>query len=548
MPKRLAITISGAVSLGSYEAGVLYEVITAIGQHNSHADTANEERIVIDVLTGASAGGMTAAIATQKLLYDADAFRGPTDNPFYNPWVRDVDLTGLLALGRTEDPRKSILSSDLVERIARRYLLERFDGGGPPSRRRHPAAADQIKLLLAMSNLDGIDYSVPQVGGTSFVYTRYQDEFRRDFTAGKVVDDTEANWSVVRDAAVACGAFPLAFRVKEVQRERREYRPNNIAFSVPSLSFAYTDGGVFQNEPLGSAKGLVNEIDHHRNTESRFYLYIAPGAKESVMNLLNPLRAANALLWPTLLGLVKALFHQARFQEWVFAEEVNVRVQMFNQRATGLKDALRNGDVRADDLAPAAQALISLLNREPANEANLATARQRLREQFAQEYDDLASMSQQTADVWIDSIVVLETAAELGPKDEMTIYTITARSDELAGELFYSFGGFFEQRLREYDYQLGRYCARRFLQGPALNSPGQIGPIRYAPTDSLPGPNPQIGQITMGQLDHQRREELRDHIMNRLSLLLEEAGVNAFLRWPVLQFLVRPRVNKALEL
>jgi hypothetical protein len=39
MPKRLAITISGAVSLGSYEAGVLYEVVNAIGQHNSQPDT-----------------------------------------------------------------------------------------------------------------------------------------------------------------------------------------------------------------------------------------------------------------------------------------------------------------------------------------------------------------------------------------------------------------------------------------------------------------------------------------------------------------------------
>jgi len=52
MPKRLAITISGAVSLGSYEAGVLYEVITALGQHNQN--TPNEdEKILIDVLTGA---------------------------------------------------------------------------------------------------------------------------------------------------------------------------------------------------------------------------------------------------------------------------------------------------------------------------------------------------------------------------------------------------------------------------------------------------------------------------------------------------------------
>jgi hypothetical protein len=35
MSKKLAIAISGAVSLGSYEAGVLYEVVDAISQHNT---------------------------------------------------------------------------------------------------------------------------------------------------------------------------------------------------------------------------------------------------------------------------------------------------------------------------------------------------------------------------------------------------------------------------------------------------------------------------------------------------------------------------------
>ena len=38
MSKKLAITVAGAVSLGSYEAGVLYEVVTAIGEHNDHPD------------------------------------------------------------------------------------------------------------------------------------------------------------------------------------------------------------------------------------------------------------------------------------------------------------------------------------------------------------------------------------------------------------------------------------------------------------------------------------------------------------------------------
>src|ERR1700743_1018397 len=98
MTKRLAITISGAVSLGSYEAGVLYEIINAIGKQNLDKATTPDERIEIDVLTGASAGGMTATIAAQKLAFEADALAGPYDNCFYRPWGADISLAGLLAL------------------------------------------------------------------------------------------------------------------------------------------------------------------------------------------------------------------------------------------------------------------------------------------------------------------------------------------------------------------------------------------------------------------------------------------------------------------
>jgi predicted acylesterase/phospholipase RssA len=60
MPKRLAITIAGAVSLGSYEAGVLFEVLEAVQRYNNDPITAADDRIVIDVLSGASAGEMCA--------------------------------------------------------------------------------------------------------------------------------------------------------------------------------------------------------------------------------------------------------------------------------------------------------------------------------------------------------------------------------------------------------------------------------------------------------------------------------------------------------
>ncbi len=36
MTRKLAIAISGAVSLGSYEAGVMYKVLEAIAAHNNN--------------------------------------------------------------------------------------------------------------------------------------------------------------------------------------------------------------------------------------------------------------------------------------------------------------------------------------------------------------------------------------------------------------------------------------------------------------------------------------------------------------------------------
>jgi hypothetical protein len=104
MSKKLAITMAGAVSLGSYEAGVLYEVLDTIQQHNSNPATAEDDKILIDVVTGASASGMTATILAEKLLYNADEFAGPYDNPLYNVWVKRVNLKNFRTR-RTMSPR-----------------------------------------------------------------------------------------------------------------------------------------------------------------------------------------------------------------------------------------------------------------------------------------------------------------------------------------------------------------------------------------------------------------------------------------------------------
>jgi hypothetical protein len=115
---------------------------------------------------------MTAVIAAQSLLYSGNALKDPQNNPFYNPWVAEISLDGLLTpdtkpdpafpdLSAPEDPTKSIFSSNLIEKLAYKYITGRYDKGNPGSRVPHPAAAKQIRLGLALSNLNGVAYSLP---------------------------------------------------------------------------------------------------------------------------------------------------------------------------------------------------------------------------------------------------------------------------------------------------------------------------------------------------------------------------------------------------
>jgi hypothetical protein len=602
MPKRLAITISGAVSLGSYEAGVLYEVCEALRHHNEAAETlANpDERIEIDVLTGASAGGMTAVIVAQNLLYSGKSLAEAENNPFYNPWVADISLNGLLNpdaapdpkfpdISTPEDPSKSIFSSNLIEKLARNYISRRYSNGVPPLRVPHPAAAKQIRLGLALSNLNGVAYSYPlriaqAKESQSFAYTRFQDEmtgmFDREGSDGK--DSLEA-WMPWREAAVSCGAFPFAFRVKQLHRLEKEYtRFHRDPWEAPfEKDFAYTDGGIFQNEPLGLAKNLVDLIDrpqqgdaNYQNTDSRFYLYIAPGVKTNDAS--SSFTAGTAQFLPTAQTIVKAVLYQAKFQDWVNAEEINDQIHIFNLRAEELYDALLNRKLDPAILQPAADVLLrGLFKTQPATSPGVRDdtpdeARVRLRQLFKKESVELMKISNEAEQAWIDSILVLETAAELNLKDEMYIYGITATNYELAGGGMFAFSGFFDLTLRQHDYNLGRQKAREFLSqhrglaperlAGSPEPPPDIGPIRYNPADTInvievPPRNPQTGDVLISELNLDVRKRLLNTAGQRVDELLDEVFVSlkvpklliGLLRW-LLGLFVKGDIKRRLAL
>lgn len=561
--KRLAVTIAGAVSLGSYEGGVLYEILEALRAHNASVTDPNQ-RIEIDVLTGASAGGMTASILAHRLLFDGASLQGPTDNPLYQAWVEWADIDDLLReRPDRETAAQSILSSACVEDIAERVFLERYRPPLLPGPAPHPALIRQgtLRLGMALANLDGVDHYLKFPGGKvlDFPYTRFQDEFIRDFAVGNPTQpngnpapphDSKAYWSTVADAAVSCGAFPFAFREKKVTRTPKEYESEYSQVYVPpgktplppESRFGYVDGGTFQNEPLGLAKTLVDLNDHHLNQESRFFLYVSPSAKESHASPARPDEILN------MLGLGKklanAVFWQARYQDWVGVESINDQVLRFDKQVAKLEADICAGKVDFNSLIPAAKTLLPSWYGDGL--VNIETDRSRLRELYREEWSRLqqaANVGVAGADAWLDAVLVLERVSELRERDVMNLLTITAREDELAGEGLVAFAGFLHQEWREHDYLVGRKKAQEFLLGTGGKTLGLRGYVP-APLPEIP----DLGNASLEAIPRDKRNRLKDRAMDRAGLLLEQAGVPGILRWLVKQCWLSGWLDKALKL
>ena len=485
MAKKLAITIAGAVSLGSYEAGVLWEVLDAVRQHNQNPETSADDHIIIDVITGASAGGMTAVILAQKLLYSVGEFQGPYDNPLYNTWVRGIDLASLQQTQPDEDALKSIFSSDLITRISEDTLMARYADGAPPPAMPHPAVDGQLSVGLALTNLNGIPYTYPVVPQGAFTYIDSSDQMTRQIVSEAC--DNAQFWEPLRQAAVASGAFPIAFRPQGIERSKQldpaDYSSPNLGWNGQATTFTYSDGGILQNQPLGMAKNLVDPIDLHVQ-EKRFYLFVSPHEKDPKVT---PFTTEEADYFHLIKRLVGAAVGQAGFQDWIRAEEINRRVSILDERAKELMQALLNRNIDIQPLQTTATAILDLFFRggriiSPGSnkEETMAGAQARIAKQYAAEMAKLVNIPN-AALAFRDSVLAFETAAQLGARDMMTIYGITAKESELAGAGLQSFLGFFDQKYRDHDYDVGRDHAQKVLTSSAVSGPSQLGPLNFTP-------------------------------------------------------------------
>jgi predicted acylesterase/phospholipase RssA len=542
--KYLAITIAGAVSLGSYEAGAIYEILDAIRQHNEHPETiANGDFIRIDVLTGASAGGMTSSILAQKLLFARNAFVGPDgkspapyDNPLYNTWVQGIDLQGLLdAVDKPipgGDPATlSLLSSNLVEKIAQNALAQIDSTGQIPLNGGAHNAIDPargIRLGLALTNLNGVNYQYTMFGGVPFCYTDFSDQMLRRFPA---IDRSLAPWKEISEAAVACGAFPIAFRTKNLSRTMADFRPSAtlVPFPTDPYTFTYTDGGVLQNQPLGMAKNLVDENDHHLDNDNRFYLFVSPSPMDGKQNL--NLHEADADMVQVGKRLFDVYTGQSTFRDWIQARAINQQIEILDQRASGLAKALARDQIDPAVLTEASQQILTLLYGTAAASETQAQALKRLAVQYAEEIVNLGGTGSAKAKTFLYAILALEKAANLGERDRMQIYGIVTKDGDLAGAGVFAFLGFFDIRYRDHDYDWGRTVAQQLLGNPVFNQPGQLGPVRYTPAP-IRTIDATLNGIHLNQVPDPEVATLKDGLTARINEILKDKLSNPLERYP----------------
>ncbi|HVF12915.1 MAG TPA: patatin-like phospholipase family protein [Actinomycetota bacterium] len=239
---RLSLTLAGAVSLGSYEAGALAALVGAAQQTR----TSSGPHIVIDSIAGASAGSVTAILTAYSLLTGADPVK-----TMWSGWVDAPDIKQMISKSPV-----SPLSTEFVEQMARGLLKE-----VPISR---SAQTEPVRLSMALGNLQGLGYEIRQARSKQSLDAMTFIDWAEFTVSADATDGHVYPWDLkLLDFALASSANPLGFPPRGADRTQDvdTYKKNGVLNFPDSRFFWYTDGGMIDNEPLGRTIDLANTID-----------------------------------------------------------------------------------------------------------------------------------------------------------------------------------------------------------------------------------------------------------------------------------------------
>src|SRR5215470_9565728 len=295
-PFLIGINMAGAVSAGAYTAGVLDFLIEALdGWYAGKATDAAvpSHDVSIEVFSGASAGGMCAAIASVMVQGEFDhihdARRTGTTNRFYESWVNKIDIRELLKTNDIQDGDGtvvSLLDCTIIDEIAEFALQP-----GAPKKRRY--ISPRLTLFLTLSNVTGVPYKLDPNGPVDESTLYHADWLQFETVRNNAPTSPQAHalplnnlsdpkWDLLREAAKATGAFPIFLAPRILPRNQSEYAiprwqsinpaarkgqaiPPSWPPEMPEqFATLNVDGGVIDNDPFNLAHDHLASLNPKR--------------------------------------------------------------------------------------------------------------------------------------------------------------------------------------------------------------------------------------------------------------------------------------------
>jgi hypothetical protein len=299
----IGIVMAGAISAGPYTAGVMDYLLQVLNEweEDKAKGIAPPHQVKLKVLTGASAGGMTAAITAAALCGEITPVTEPgtgENNPLYKSWVKDVDIEHLLKTNdlRPNQPIRSLLDATILEEIASSAIDMKS------TNRPRSYLPDLLHIIMTVTNLRGIPYEFPFTDSPNlshgmslhadFMHFTLSDDGASQASGAIGLDRNRADrlkphWSLLEKAAMATGAFPVGLAPRELERKFinqgdsfwDEYTkrggvgskdpswPKGLTEEITKKSFynykfLCVDGGAINNEPIELAREIL-DMDKH---------------------------------------------------------------------------------------------------------------------------------------------------------------------------------------------------------------------------------------------------------------------------------------------
>jgi len=306
----IGISMAGAVSAGAYTAGVMDYLLEALGnwqkakelQEQGKLTGVPKHNVSIDVLSGASAGGMTAILTSALIQSDFEHINTEdiinnseklSKNPLYHSWVNLTEEDGNDMMNQmlsTDDIEnnpnneiRSLFNSNFIEEIAKRHINIIKD-----EKAERPYFADDFEVVTTLTNLRGIPFEI-EFNNPSYnrvhrmtrhfdvMHFKHSPEGKED--KGKIPFNfikAGLNKELLKQAALATGAFPLGLEPRKIQRLGK-YIIDNKYLNLSQKKILtieenkiYTslniDGGTINNDPF---ELTLKMLDDRLGTEER---------------------------------------------------------------------------------------------------------------------------------------------------------------------------------------------------------------------------------------------------------------------------------------